>query len=87
MILWWLARFIRHTANKSAIRPFVPGEAALVENLVNRGTLEQWIDVWEKISSFLARAEISNLDKKQVILVVFSALSEVARGRPVSIPR
>ena len=86
LLVWWLARFVRHAASNTTLTPFVAGEGELARRLAERGNLEQWVDVWEKVASFLARAEVINLDRKQVILIVFHALSETARGRSVTLP-
>ena len=86
LLVWWLARYIRHAASQSAMPPYIPGEDALVRSLTQRADLEQWVDVWEKISIFFTRAEAANLDKKQTILIVFSALSDAASGKVVTLP-
>ncbi len=86
LLVWWLARFVRHAASNTTLTPFVAGEDELARRLAERENLEQWVDVWEKVTSFLARAEVINLDRKQVILIVFHALSETARGRSVTLP-
>ena len=86
LVVWWLARFIRHSASGSAMPAFVPGEDDLARALARSSDLEQWVDVWEKVSNFFMRAETANLDKKQTILIVFSALSEAAKGKSVTLP-
>ena len=86
LLLWWLARFVRHAARHEAPPPLVAGEEALARRLAERGGLEQWVDVWEKVARFLARAEAMNLDRKQVVAIVFHALSETARGRSPTLP-
>ena len=42
--------------------------------------LEQWVELWEKITDLTARADRVNLDRKQVVLSVFAALETTARG-------
>ena len=86
LLLWWLARFVRHMARHETTPPLVAGEEELARRLAERGGLEQWVDVWEKVARFLARAEAMNLDRKQVVLIVFHALSETARGRSPTLP-
>ena len=86
LVVWWLARFIRHSASGSAMPAFVPGEDDLARALARSSDLEQWVDVWEKVSNFFMRVETANLDKKQTILIVFSALSEAAKGKSVTLP-
>ncbi len=87
LVVWWFARFIRHSASQATMPSLVPGEDALVQRLAQRGDLEQWMDVWEKVSSFFSRAESANLDRKQVILIAFSALSDAAKGKSITLPR
>ena len=86
LFVWWFARFIRHSASHVAMPTLVPGEDALVQHLAQRGDLEQWVDVWDKVSSFFSRAETANLDKKQVILIAFAALSDAAKGKSITLP-
>ena len=86
LLIWWIARFIRHTASKTELVPFIAGEGDLARRLAACCNLEQWADVWEKVVGFLARAEAMNLDRKQVILIIFQALSDTARGRLATVP-
>ena len=86
LFVWWFARFIRHSASHVAMPTLVPGEDALVQRLAQRGDLEQWVAVWDKVSSFFSRAETANLDKKQVILIAFAALSDAAKGKSITLP-
>ena len=80
---WWLARMIRDAAAGTIPDPSqeaIPGEAAVMERLGAVTTLDRWVEVWEKIDELLARSDLLNLDKKQVILSVFATLEHVARG-------
>jgi DNA polymerase-3 subunit delta' len=81
LLAWWLARMIRTGARgrgaEAAGDEIVPGEAGLSERLLARGSLDQWVEVWEKISRLFARAD--SLDRKQVVLNAFLALANAAR--------
>ncbi|MCH7555037.1 MAG: hypothetical protein IIC08_03445 [Proteobacteria bacterium] len=51
----------------------------MIESLLARASLEQWIGVWEKIGRLTVDVERVNLDRKQVVITAFSALEAVAR--------
>lgn len=71
LLVWWLTRLIRCGARGTAPAEVVPGEAALIARLVGRsgdGSLDRWLDVWEKVTQLFARADSVNLDRKQVVL-------------------
>jgi DNA polymerase III subunit delta' len=76
---WWLARMIRHAALGQAPLDIVDGDGQLSQNLAARRSLDQWIEVWEKISRLASRADSVYLDRKQVLLNVFSMLEKAAR--------
>jgi DNA polymerase III subunit delta' len=76
---WWLARMIRHAALGQQPVDIVAGDGALSQNLASRRSLDQWIEVWEKITRLAARADSVYLDRKQVLLNVFSMLEKAAR--------
>jgi DNA polymerase-3 subunit delta' len=54
------------------------GERALTAKLANLAGLERWAGLWEKIGGLGRRADALQLDKRQVILSSFEALSGVA---------
>lgn len=81
MLSAWLARMIRAGAAGVLPDDRVAGEAALIERLVAAAPLDQWTQVWENINSLLRRADSVNLNRKQVILSIFSRLAETARRR------
>jgi septum formation protein len=53
--------------------------AAMLRRLAGRRGLDQWVEVWEKLTHLFAQAEGINLDRKQVVLNAFFALEEAAR--------
>jgi DNA polymerase-3 subunit delta' len=42
------------------------GDADGLSRLVRPANLDQWLDLWEKISRLFAKTESTNLDRKQV---------------------
>jgi DNA polymerase-3 subunit delta' len=59
ILLGWLGGTVRSVATGQ-------GEAALSGLPSGRHSLEQWLELWEKISRLFARVESANLDRKQV---------------------
>jgi hypothetical protein len=53
-----------------------PGEAALAARLLPRRSLDQWVGLWENFTEALAKGQGLNLDRKQVVLNLFSTLQE-----------
>ena len=76
----WLVRLVRlgATGGEIANHAVVEGEGAVIERLLARASLEQWIEVWEKIGRLNADVERVNLDRKQVVITAFSALKATA---------
>jgi DNA polymerase-3 subunit delta' len=62
----WLARMIRATATGEKSHDIVAGETACMERLARRSSLDQWLELWEKIGNLFARTESVNLDRRQV---------------------
>jgi len=79
----WLGRLIRAgAAGPTATAAETPGEteSALTARLVGSGGLERWLEVWEKITTLLARTDGANLDRKSVILHAVLTIDKAARG-------
>ncbi|SMF68815.1 DNA polymerase III, delta prime subunit [Tistlia consotensis] len=70
----WLARLLRAGAGGELPPEVVPGEAEVIARLLQRGSLEAWLRLWEKLSRLFSRTESANLDRKQAILTAFLAL-------------
>jgi DNA polymerase III subunit delta' len=75
----WLARMVALAAGGGAEAGAVPGEAETMRRLAARRALDQWVEVWEKLTHLFALADSVNLDRKQVVLNAFFALAEAAR--------
>ena len=69
-----LAGVVRAAAGAGA------GHGGTVGRLAAAGSLEQWIEVWEKVAALIAGAERLNLDRKQVLLSAFTAMRQASRG-------
>lgn len=71
---WWMQRLLRGAAIGQSPMPLVPGEQGLAERLLAAASLDRWMEAWEKIREAFARADPSNLDRKQVMLRALFAL-------------
>jgi len=80
LLVWWLARAVRAAASGVAPAPIVPGEEAALAAFAERSSLDRSVEVWENVTGLIARADSVNLDKKQVVLNVFSLLERAAKG-------
>jgi len=77
---WWLNRMVRFAALGRNVPEIIDGDAEVAARLAARRGLDQWVEVWEKISRLAAQADGLHLDRKQVLLNVFSVLEKAARG-------
>lgn len=76
----WIARMVALASGAAEEeRAALPGEAATMRRLAGRRGLDQWVEVWEKLTRLFADADSVNLDRKQVVLNAFFALEEAAR--------
>ncbi len=78
LFTWWLARLV-HAGGTGGVAEVVEGEAAVMARLLAAASLEQWVEVWEKISHLFARTEAVNLDRKQAVLNAFLMVERQAR--------
>ena len=80
-LVWWLGRMIVFTAapEKRTASTLPETEKALMDRLVSAGGLDRWLEVWEKISRLLDRADEVNLDRRQVVLDSFLMVRAAAR--------
>jgi DNA polymerase-3 subunit delta' len=80
LLTWWLARLVRAGGRQGAgMTEVVPGEGALMGRLLAAASLEQWLEVWEKITTLFTRTDAVNLDRKQAVLSAFLAVERLAR--------
>jgi DNA polymerase III subunit delta' len=82
LLTWWLARLVRAGGREGrGMAEVVPGEAALMGRLLAAAGLEQWLEVWEKITTLFARTDAVNLDRKQAVISAFLAVERLAARR------
>lgn len=75
----WLARLVLTAARAEKPAEIVPGEGRIAELFLARAPLEQWIEVWEKVTGLMARADSANLDRKQTIVSVFLTMAAMLK--------
>jgi DNA polymerase-3 subunit delta' len=76
----WVARMVALAAGGAeGEQAALPGEADTMRRLAARRGLDQWVEVWEKLTHLFAQADSVNLDRKQVVLNAFFTLGEAAR--------
>lgn len=76
----WLERMIHGAATGAFPPPVVTGENEVMARLAQVGGLERWCEVWEKVRDLLSATNAVNLDRKQVLLNVFSTLQTTSRA-------
>jgi len=73
----WLARLVSLGAGQG--EAVMPEEERVMRRLASGRGLDQWAEVWEKLTHLFAQADSINLDRKQVVLNAFFALEAAAR--------
>ncbi len=81
LFLWWLARAVRARTLGRVPELVTDAEGPVLGNLAKRGSLAEWLALWDKVSHLLARVESANLDRKQALLAAFLELEALARAR------
>ncbi len=79
LLLWWLARAVRARTLGHAPEVVTDSEEPVLRGLAGRGSLAEWLALWDKVSHLLARVESANLDRKQALLAAFLELEALAR--------
>lgn len=74
----WIARAVRVRAGGTPSPDIIAGEGQAMARLTAGGSLDRWVEVWEKIGELAGRADALNMDRKLVILNMFSILEESA---------
>jgi len=72
----WMARFLVAASLGDAAE--TGPERDLAMRLNARAGLDRWLEVWEKINRLIERTDAVNLDRRQVIIDIFMALSATA---------
>ena len=78
----WLARLVIAGARADAPAEIVPGEAQISATFLSRAPLEQWLQVWEKVTGLMARADSANLDRKQTVVSAFLTMAALLQAGP-----
>lgn len=81
IFLGWLERLIRQAATNTSSPDVMEGESAQISRISAMAGVDRWLDLWEKMGQLIARADAVNLDRKQVIVSLFTSLSATARGQ------
>ena len=84
LLTGWIARLVRAGARRGDVTlpggEVVGGERECVGRLLALTGLEEWIEVWEKVTRLIAQADAVNLDRKQVVLNAFQTMEQAARA-------
>ncbi|MDX1575055.1 MAG: DNA polymerase III subunit delta' [Kiloniellales bacterium] len=81
LFLWWLARTVRARTLGRAPALVTDGEGPVLAGLAKRGSLAEWLALWDKVSHLLTRVESANLDRKQALLAAFLELESMTHAR------
>lgn len=76
----WLARLVIAGAQAELPPEIVPGEGRISAQFLARAPLDQWVEVWEKVTGLMARADSANLDRKQTIISAFLTMAALHQG-------
>jgi DNA polymerase-3 subunit delta' len=81
LLLDLLSRLIEaRTLGEGKGREGAPEERALAARLIGQDRLATWAELWERVAAGKADAQALNLDRKSLILEIFSRLEAAARG-------
>ena len=76
LLMWfltaWLHRMITTYARGQTSRAFFADEEETMCRFLATSSLEQWVEVWEKVGKLDREAERLNLDRKQAVLESFA---------------
>ena len=81
LVGWWLGHMIRDGARGGNWTPaVVPEEEGCAGRLFAAAGLDRWMEVWDKVCRLTAQVEGLNLDRKQVVLNLFTTLAGAVRA-------
>ncbi|MEQ8248636.1 MAG: DNA polymerase III subunit delta' [Alphaproteobacteria bacterium] len=82
LLLDWLSRMVRAGAEERRPVQILGDERAVIDRLWQAGRPRGWLEAWDSIRELTERADAVNLDRKQVVINVFTTLSNaVVTGR------
>jgi DNA polymerase-3 subunit delta' len=79
LLNWWLARMIRFGATGAPPRELIEGELPAMQRMAGAQPLDQWLEVWEKITELMSATRGLHLDRKQALLNAFFMLEDTMR--------
>lgn len=80
MLGWWMMRFARlSAAHKLPETELFSGETQLIQRLQQAGSLDRWLDLWEKVNRLFARVASANLDRRQAWLTGWLLIETAGR--------
>ena len=74
LIRWELVRIIKYLSGVNSVN-LISNEQELFKNIADISSLDNWLEVWEKVDDLLSSVDRANLDRKQVILNTFAFVS------------
>lgn len=73
LLLAWIMRTSRQLASGQKEEDILVGEGEQISRISSLARVDQWLELWEKVDRLITRADAVNLDRKQVIVSIFSA--------------
>ncbi len=77
----WIQRLVKQLATGMGSQELISGETAQITRISAFAGVDQWLDLWEKMGELINRADAVNLDRKQIIVTMFTALGALSRGK------
>lgn len=77
----WLQRLIRQLATGIPSQELMKDETSNITRISAFAGVDQWLDLWEKMGELINRADAVNLDRKQIIVTMFTAIGALSRGK------
>ncbi len=78
LLLDWLSRMVRAGAEERRPVQILGDERSVIDRLWQSGRPIAWLDAWENVRDLTARGDAVNLDRKQVVINIFTTLSNAA---------
>ena len=79
MFMAWLQRLIRQSVTGEATQDVMEGESEQISRISAMARVDQWLELWDKVSHLISRADAVNLDRKQVIVTLFASLKATVK--------
>ena len=80
LLLVWLKRLITNSAYGTSLSCLIEGEEQALRRFHGARRLDHWAELWENLNQRFYRAEKVHLDRKQVFISFFSAVSDLLYG-------